>query len=229
MIWSESQQISELSLVALHSLNHLKKLDLEANQLEDEVLGPLLKLQGLKELSLKGTRFTDSSLCTLSSLSNLINLSIGDTVLTNGGLNSFKPPAMLKLLDLRGCWLLTQNAILLFHNKYPQIEVRHELVHISPVDQDASNQPSPSQKGQKQQKSPKSQIQSKEETVIGVESPFLLESSCRSSNFSYSHPIRFNFFIYSDVDQRWKYSRSELLALEHSTLTIDFPHMMHLG
>lgn len=196
LIWSDSELVWELSLAALHSLNYVKRLDLEGTQVEDEALCPLLRFQQLNELSLKGTRLTDLSLYQLSSLPNLINLSIGDTVLTNGGLNSFKPPATLKLLDLRGCWLLTEDAILSFHKNHPQIEVRHELVHITPSDQNASNRSSPSQKGKKQQKLPKSQSRSKEETVI---------------------------------DQRWKYSREELLAMEHSTLALNFPYKMHLG
>lgn len=171
MIWSESKQVWEVSLATLHSLNHLESLDLEGTQLEDEVLCPLPRFQELKELSLRGTRFTDSSLHQLSSLTNLIHLSISDTVLTNGGLNSFKPPATLKLLDLRGCWLLTEDTILLFHKSHPHIEVRHELMHISRSDQNAPNRSSPSQRGQKQQKFPKSQSRT-EETVIGTEFPF---------------------------------------------------------
>ena len=197
LIWSDSELVWELSLAALHSLNYVKRLDLEGTQVEDEALCPLLRFQQLNELSLKGTRLTDLSLYQLSSLPNLINLSIGDTVLTNGGLNSFKPPATLKLLDLRGCWLLTEDAILSFHKNDPQIEVRHELVHITPSDQNASNRSSPSQKGKKQQKLPKSQSRSKEETVIGMEFPFL-ESSCRSCCFSYSQPFRF-FIILKQI------------------------------
>ena len=174
MIWSDCKQVWEVSLATLQSLNYLKILDLEGTQVEDEVLCPLSQLQELNELSLKGTRFTDSSLHSLSSVPNLIHLSIGDTVLTNGGLNSFKPPATLKSLDLRGCWLLTEDTILLFHKNHPQIEVRHELMHISPSDQNAPNRSSPSQKGQKQQKLPESQSRSrsKVETVIGMEFPF---------------------------------------------------------
>lgn len=39
---------------------------------------------------------------------------------------------------LRDCWLLTEDALLLFHKNYPQIELRHEHAHICSAAQTAS-------------------------------------------------------------------------------------------
>ncbi|KAF3958201.1 hypothetical protein CMV_016864 [Castanea mollissima] len=47
-------------------------------------------------------------------------------------------------MDLCGCWLLTEDAILSFCKKYTQTEVRHELVHVLPSNPNGSTSPSPS-------------------------------------------------------------------------------------
>ncbi|XP_062146984.1 receptor-like protein 15 isoform X2 [Alnus glutinosa] len=135
---------SVLSLQALESLNHLEKLNIEETRVRDAALKPLSSFQELRSLSLRSTSLTDVSLDYLSSLPKLINLRFRDAVLTNCGLISFNPSATLKLLDLRGCWLLTRDAILSFCRNHPQIEVRHELVHIPPIDKIGSSRPSPS-------------------------------------------------------------------------------------
>ncbi|KAG2677060.1 hypothetical protein I3760_12G080900 [Carya illinoinensis] len=135
---------SVLSLQALESLNHLEMLNLEQTHIRDDALKPLSSFQELRNLSLRSTSLTDLSLHYLSSLPKLTNLSIRDSVLTNFGLASFIPSRTLKMLDLRGCWLLTEDAILPFSKNHPQIEVRHELVHIFPSDNIGSSCPSPS-------------------------------------------------------------------------------------
>ncbi|ESR52595.1 hypothetical protein KPL70_005715 [Citrus sinensis] len=133
-----------LSLTALQNLNHLERLNLEQTQVSDATLFPLSTFKELIHLSLRNASLTDVSLHQLSSLSKLTNLSIRDAVLTNSGLGSFKPPRSLKLLDLHGGWLLTEDAILQFCKMHPRIEVWHELSVICPSDQIGSNGPSPS-------------------------------------------------------------------------------------
>ncbi|GAY39278.1 hypothetical protein CUMW_043150 [Citrus unshiu] len=129
---------------ALQNLNHLESLNLEQTQVSDATLFPLSTFKELIHLSLRNASLTDVSLHQLSSLSKLTNLSIRDAVLTNSGLGSFKPPRSLKLLDLHGGWLLTEDAILQFCKMHPRIEVWHELSVICPSDQIGSNGPSPS-------------------------------------------------------------------------------------
>ncbi|KAK9275088.1 hypothetical protein L1049_022347 [Liquidambar formosana] len=152
----------------------------------------------LSDLSLKNVSLTDISLHHLSSLPKLTNLGICDAVLTNGGLESFKPPSTLKILNLRGCWLLTEDAILSFCEYNPQVEVRHELVHILPADQNGFRNSSPranlrtSQVKHKRGKMP--------------------TSSSRLDDFF--------------LDQRLKYSREELLALQTSSLSLRSPDDM---
>ncbi|KAH9775137.1 hypothetical protein KPL71_006311 [Citrus sinensis] len=128
-----------LSLTALQNLNHLESLNLEQTQVSDATLFPLSTFKELIHLSLRNASLTDVSLHQLSSLSKLTNLSIRDAVLTNSGLGSFKPPRSLKLLDLHGGWLLTEDAILQFCKMHPRIEVWHELSVICPSDQIRSN------------------------------------------------------------------------------------------
>ncbi|PKI45328.1 hypothetical protein CRG98_034289, partial [Punica granatum] len=128
-VGDESDQA--LSLTALES-HHLEKLNLENTLVEDDSLFPLSKLQQLRQLSLRNCSLTDISLHRLSPLTELKSLCFCDVVLTNHGLDSFKPPATLEMLDIRGCWLLTEDAISSFHEKYPQVVVRHELVPVLP-------------------------------------------------------------------------------------------------
>ncbi|KAJ7945040.1 putative F-box/LRR protein [Quillaja saponaria] len=135
-------QQQPLSLAALQNLNHLQRLNLEQTQVRDEALCPLSSFPQLSYLSLKRASLTDISLYYLSSIPKLTNLSVRDAVLTNYGLNLFKPPATLEFLDLRGCWLLTADAILSFCRSHPQIEVRHELSHVVPSGQIVSSRAS---------------------------------------------------------------------------------------
>ncbi|KAL6986397.1 hypothetical protein U1Q18_019762 [Sarracenia purpurea var. burkii] len=181
------------SLTPLQNLIHLESLDLEESRVRDAALHPLSGFQQLTYLSLKSDFLTDVSLYLLSSLPKLTNLSVRDAVLTNAGLDSFNPPATLKMLDLRGCWLLTEDALLLFRKKHPLIEVRHELVHIVQSDRYSPNTSSPSQATFKG-------LQSKQKWGKMPVSPF------RSNN---------NAFL----DQRLKYSREELLVMQFSSLS----------
>lgn len=116
------------SLTALHSLKGLESLNLECANIKDEAVDPLSNFQELRLLSLKSPSLTDISLYHLSSLPKIRNLGIRDAVLTDSGLFSFRPPATLEMLDLRGCWLLTEDAILSFRKRHPLIELRHEHV-----------------------------------------------------------------------------------------------------
>ncbi|KAF5734757.1 LRR receptor-like serine/threonine-protein kinase GSO1-like [Tripterygium wilfordii] len=176
------------SLLALQSLNHLECLNLEQTQVRDSALCFLSSFRELSQLSLRSASLTDDSLHHLSSLAKLIKLCIRDAVLTNCGLDSFKPPGTLKILDLRGCWLLTEDALFSFHKTNPLIDVWHEVVRFSPSNQN----PSPSRKSSRS-----SQVKQNQ------------------GNLSVSQ-----FF----VDQRLKYSREELLALQYSSLSIVRSH-----
>lgn len=132
------------SLTALQSLS-LERLNLEQIHFQDDALCSLLDFPELRHLFLQSGYLTDLSLHHWSSLRCLTTLGFRDAVLTNHGLDSFKPPATLEMLDLRGCWLLTEDAISLFHRKYPRIELKHELTHISASDHPPSNLTSKSQ------------------------------------------------------------------------------------
>ncbi|KAI4315524.1 hypothetical protein L6164_028322 [Bauhinia variegata] len=135
---------SRLSLTALQNLKYLERLNLEHTQIQDEALSPLSTLQELRYLSLRSASLADLSFHYLSSIPNLIDLSVCDAVVTNYGLELFKPPATLKMMDLRGCWLLTKDAILSFCGSHPQIEARHELGTTFPLDQNRPDRGSPS-------------------------------------------------------------------------------------
>ncbi|KAL6182357.1 hypothetical protein ACLB2K_043780 [Fragaria x ananassa] len=136
----ELEPDSVLSLSALQSLRHLlERLNLADTQVMDAALYPLTSFLELRHLSLKNASLTDFSLNYVSSISKLTNVCINDGVLTNSGLISFKPPATLRMMDLRGCWLLTVDAITSFSKTHPQIEVWHDLIHISPLDQTISS------------------------------------------------------------------------------------------
>lgn len=126
------------SLTALQNITCLERLDLEDTKVSDAALLPLTGLQQLTYLSLKSVFLTDMSLYVLQSLPKLTNLSLRDAVLTNAGIDSFNPPETLRTLDLWGCWLLTEDVLLQFCKRHPQIEVRHELVRNVQSDQDSS-------------------------------------------------------------------------------------------
>ncbi|XP_058732109.1 uncharacterized protein LOC131603710 isoform X2 [Vicia villosa] len=124
-----------LSLTTIQNLEQLERLNLEHTQVINEALFPLSSFQALRYLSLKSPSLADISLYHLSSVPKLTKLSICDAVLTNYALEKFKVPETLKLMDLRGCWLLTKEAILSFCRNHPQIEVRHELVTVLPFEE----------------------------------------------------------------------------------------------
>ncbi|XP_057967331.1 uncharacterized protein LOC131157301 isoform X2 [Malania oleifera] len=188
---------SVLSLTALESLSGLERLDLEETQVRDSSLYPLQCFQELRQLSLKSVSLTDLSLQHLSSLPKLTNLSLRDAVLTNGGLDSFNPPETLESLDLRGCWLLTEDVVLLFCEKHPQIEVRHEHARIVQSLQNGS-------------RCSFSQASSK-----GLQSRQMRRKAPASQGCTKNDAI---------IDQRLKYSREELLAMNYSSLSLTSDH-----
>ncbi|KAE9614076.1 putative leucine-rich repeat domain, L domain-containing protein [Lupinus albus] len=175
-----------LSLTALQNLKQLERLNLERTHVMDTVLCPLESFQELRYLSLRNASLADITFDYLSSIPKLTNLSICDAVLTNSGLHMFKPPETLKVLDLSGCWLITEDAILSFCRIHPQIEVKHELVPSFPFDQSGLNHSSPS----RLTSSPMQAIKKKEHMSV-------------SPHF---------------IDQRLKYSRDELLAMQFMSL-----------
>lgn len=178
------------SLTALHSLKGLESLNLECANIKDAAVDPLSNFQELRLLSLKSPSLTDISLYHLSSLPKIRNLGIRDAVLTDSGLFSFRPPATLEMLDLRGCWLLTEDAILSFRKRHPLIELRHEHV-VSTSDQTARRRLTPPRTFLRPP-----QVNQKQEKLIVSQ-----------------------YFI----DQRLKYTREELLALQFQSSSLGSP------
>ncbi|XP_014510699.1 uncharacterized protein LOC106769551 [Vigna radiata var. radiata] len=176
---------SPLSLMALQNLK-LERLNLEHTQVRDEALYPLSSFLELRYLSLKSASLADVSLYYLSSIPKLTNLSVCDAVLTNYGIDIFKAPETLKLLDLRGCWLLTEDTILSFCRRHPQVEVIHELGTVYPFNKNGPHHSSPSRSTSRTVQMAKKKDQA---PVL----PYL-------------------------ADQRLKYSRDELLALQFASL-----------
>ncbi|CAN8230808.1 unnamed protein product [Cochlearia groenlandica] len=177
------------SLAALQSLTSLETLSLEHLHLSDTVLSPLSRLTGLTHLSLRSAHLTDSTLHHLSSLPNLVSLGVQDAVLTDHGLEEFRPPLRLSTLDLKGCWLLTKDAIAGICRRHPHIKISHEFANEASSIVQSQHLPrsSPLQSFTKRRYSPKP------ETSTVVSRSFL--------------------------DQRMKYSREELVAIQNSPLS----------
>ncbi|KAG7541720.1 Leucine-rich repeat cysteine-containing subtype [Arabidopsis thaliana x Arabidopsis arenosa] len=188
---SPQEEQAEPSLAALQSLTSLKTLSLEHPYLGDTALSALSSLTGLTHLSLRSTSLTDSTLHHLSSLPNLVSLGVRDAVLTSNGLEKFRPPKRLRTLDLKGCWLLTKDDIAGLCKRYPHIKVRHEHDDSSSLDQ---NQLLPrSSTPQSFGKVPRRSNNQRPESSVAVPRSFL--------------------------DQRVKYNREELVALQNSPLS----------
>lgn len=112
------------SLTALQGLQ-LERLNLEQTLVRDDTLLPLCHLTELKHLSLQNNNLTDLSLHQLSPLQKLKTLGFRDAVLTAHGLELYKPPASLEMMDLTGCWLLSVDVLKEFQRKHPRIQLRH--------------------------------------------------------------------------------------------------------
>ncbi|KAJ4899622.1 Leucine-rich repeat (LRR) family protein [Raphanus sativus] len=189
----EEEEEAKPSLAALKSLTALTTLSLEHPHLSDIALSPLSSLTGLTHLSLKSNSLTDSTLHHLSSLPNLVSLGFQDAVLTNLGLEKFKPPSSLRTLDLKGCWLLTEAAVTGLCKKHPHIKVMHEFaLESSSLDQNKTLPRS----------SPPPQSLAKVGRRKNNQSP---ETSAAVSR--------------SFIDQRMKYNREDLFALQDSPLS----------
>lgn len=209
------------SLAALQNLSCLERLDMEETQVRDESLKPLSNFQRLNYLSLRGS-LTDMCLYHFSSIRNLMHLSVRDAVLTGGGLASFSPPTTLKVLDLRGCWLLTKEVLLSFCQRYPHIEVRHELHHFLPSHQGGCKHPPPSQETSKNR-----HWRKKEGKLLML--PHMFEKDTFIGRFFtviiFSEalllyaPNNYPFDVF-EIDQRLKYSREELLAMQVSSVSL---------
>ncbi|XWS50080.1 hypothetical protein CRYUN_Cryun12cG0057600 [Craigia yunnanensis] len=146
------------TLIALQNLSYLESLNLEHTQVRDPDFYPLSICKELSHLSLKCASLTDATLHHLSSLPKLTNLHVCEGVLTNSGLDTFSPPTTLRVLDLMGCWLLTEDAISSFLRKHPLVEIRHEVVqNLSTEQQNLSHRPSPSQQFSKTYRGDKKQ------------------------------------------------------------------------
>ncbi|KAA0044905.1 F-box/LRR-repeat protein 14 isoform X1 [Cucumis melo var. makuwa] len=182
---STPETVKIFSLTELQNLDCLEMLNLEHTHVDDESLRSLSRFRKLSHLMLRSPSFTDTVLSYLSILPNLKTLSIRDAVLTNQAFDTLKPVATLQKIDLRGCWLLTEGGLSVFHRRFPQIEVRHELFHFS-SNPTSTDRPS----------------------THFIPKKVQLNQTSRSTGMS-------PYF----VDQRLKYSKEELLALQFSSLS----------
>ncbi|KAL3844482.1 hypothetical protein ACJIZ3_001885 [Penstemon smallii] len=178
------------SFAALKDLRHLERLDLEEINVQDAALFPLASFGRLSYLSLRSVSLTDASLYHVSSVPNLIYLGFCDAVLTSAGLDCVNLPQTLEVLDMRGCWLLTIDVLIAFCQKHSQIEVKHELVDT--LDKRDFRFSSPSR------------------ITTGP-------SKCKHKSKLSMSPLRSDEIF---LDQRLKYTREELLALQFSTSTL---------
>ncbi|KAL3635691.1 hypothetical protein CASFOL_020238 [Castilleja foliolosa] len=196
LIRQEDENLDDVpSFSALETLSQFERLDLEMLQIKDTAIFPIPKLSNLSYLSLQSASLTDLSLHQFSSSGKLTHLGVRDSVLTDGGIVSFVPPPTLEVLDLRGCWLLTQGVLLHFCNKYPHIELRHELVNIDYSSPLRANMRRTSQSKHKRQSKSKPYV-----SPVSLDETFL--------------------------DQRLKYSREELLAMQFSSMTCSTSHSL---
>lgn len=212
----ETQLDAPLTLAALQNLKQLEMLNLEHTHVRDGALSPLSSFQQLRYISLKSTSLADISLYYLSSIPKLTSLSICDAVLTNYGLDTFEPPATLKMMDLTGCWLLTRDAILSFCRIHPQIEVRHEITKV-PFEQSGPNRSPSSRLNSRTVQEPKKKgITSLSPSFIGIFFKHLRLKALMTN-------IIFNFNCF-ETDQRLKYTRDELLALQSMSVPFVYDH-----
>lgn len=210
------------SLSGLSSLDHLERLDLEETRIKDSALAPLPSLPKLSYLFLRSGSLADTTLHQLSSIRSLVTLGIRDGVLTNAGLDVFNPPQTMRILDLRGCWLMTEDALLSFQQRHPHIEVRHDLLSIALVKRLSVSPPlsqaTPWTKLYKNKKGGPSTS-----PLSFNRHGFLGEAL---SNLSWSKNTLFSVhsngpsFHNLKLDQRLKYTSKELLAMRFDSASI---------
>ncbi|CDP12152.1 unnamed protein product [Coffea canephora] len=198
------------SFLALKDLTNLERLELGGPQIKDAALFPLSSFHSLKHLSLQSGILTDESLPHFSAMQNLEHLSVRDAVLTSAGLDSFSPPPALRVLDLRGCWLLTEDAIFLFARKHSKLEVRHEHVSMSLSDTGGSSYLYPSEATSKTS-------QSKQRQKISLLPSRFDNSALKSYPSKQRQKMTHDRSRLLETDQRLKYTREELLALQFSS------------
>lgn len=182
------------SLSGLSSLDHLERLDLEETRINDSALAPLPSFRKLSCLFLRSGSLADTTLHQLSSIRSLVTLGLRDGVLTNAGLDEFNPPPTMRILDLRGCWLMTEDALLSFQQRHPQMEVRHDLLSIASVKRLSVSSPL-------SQVTPWTKLYKNKK---GGPSTSPRRSTCR------------DIFL----DQRLKYTNEELLAMRFDSASI---------
>ncbi|BAS92802.1 uncharacterized LOC4338099 [Oryza sativa Japonica Group] len=192
--------VKVLSLSALEELKYLESLNLNNTQLMDDVIPPLASLRALKYLFLKSDFLSDPALHALSSASNLIHLGFCGNILSTTGLRKFVPPATLRMLDLSGCWILTGDAISAFCTCHPVIEVRHELIQELQANYGGTSH---------LHKSSRQPQQVKAKVAKSSAGPSRLAEICF-------------------VDERIKYSKEEMMELQHQAKSNSSMHVAQL-
>ncbi|TVU16969.1 hypothetical protein EJB05_32973 [Eragrostis curvula] len=175
-----------LSMSVFENLRYLESLNLEGTPLSAEVVPPLASITALKFLYLRSDFLSDPALHALSSASNLVHLGFCGNILSSSGLLQFVPPDKLCVLDLSGCWILTGDALSVFCRRHPRIEVKHELM------QELKS----SSAGSSQLHKPRKSQLGKAKVANSLAGPSGL-------------------FDISIVDERIKYTKEELLELQH--------------
>lgn len=211
------------SLSGLSSLDHLERLDLEETRINDSALAPLPSFRKLSCLFLRSGSLADTTLHQLSSIRSLVTLGLRDGVLTNAGLDEFNPPPTMRILDLRGCWLMTEDALLSFQQRHPQMEVRHDLLSIASVKRLSVSSPlsqvTPWTKLYKNKKGGPS-TSPRRSTCRDIFLGEALSNLCWSKNTLFSALSDIPFLDNSKLDQRLKYTNEELLAMRFDSASI---------
>ncbi|PNT71614.1 uncharacterized protein LOC100844673 isoform X2 [Brachypodium distachyon] len=220
---------SQAPCILAGTVPNLSSLSLAYTEIDDSALAyismmPSLRVIDLSHTSIKGFTCVEvnsekiPSMPPLEHLMYLESLNLEDTALSdevipplasfraikylylkNSGLLQFVPPAKLRVLDLSGCWILTGDAVSTFCKHHPVIEVTHELWQ----------ELQPNSGGTSQVHKSRQLPKAKTEAVNRQAGPSRLSGI---------------FF----VDERIKYSREELMELQHLTELNSVMHGVHL-
>lgn len=95
-------RVTDVSLVSIGQLTHLRRLGLGGCQISDGGLEKLVRLAELEGIDLSGTLVTDDGLRYLKGLSELNTLGLADTAVTDAGMKHVSGLRKLKYLAATG-------------------------------------------------------------------------------------------------------------------------------